>query len=203
LPFVLTFFLAKQIPSVALKNRRAMLESDLLYSARHLLLRLESGSSLLNSLESVSKLNTKSGLFFKELIFDIDMGLSLENSIARAIENSPSKAYTKLLEEIHTSLKTGTDLQRVLRLTLDDITRLHLIQIEEYGKKLNPMTMFYMIIGTILPSLGTAMLVVGASFLGAKINIDLTVLLSFSAIVLAIQVFFVLMFRALKPMVME
>lgn len=205
--FIVSFFIVFQlvnlIPFFALKNRTAILESDLLYSARHLLLKLESGSSLVNSLESVSNLKTKSSSYFRELMYDISLGVPLEDAIEKAIEYSPSKAYSKILEEITSSLKTGSDIQKSLRTTLEDITKLHMIQIQEYGKKLNPMSMFYMIIGTILPSLGTAMIVVASSLLPGILIIDLRILLAISFLLLVVQIFFVLAFKSLKPMVME
>ena len=69
--FILFFMLIKSIPYFSLQSKKVMLESDLLYSSRHLVLKLESGSSLLNSLESVSKLKTKSSAYFKEIMFDL------------------------------------------------------------------------------------------------------------------------------------
>lgn len=201
--FAFTFNLIKLIPTMQLNSRKALLESDLLYSIRHLLLSLESGTALINSLESVSKLNTKSSIFFKELVFDISLGIPIEEALTKAIEYSPSKAYTKILLEISTSLETGADLQKTLKNSLEDITKNHLILIKEYGKKLNPMSMFYMMIGTIMPSLGTAGLIVASSLLPGIFVIDLRILLAITFLLLILQLFFVLAFRSLKPAVME
>jgi len=201
--FILLFLLIKLIPSFGVQNKRAKLESDLLYSTRHLLLKLESGSSLLNALESVSKLRTNSSIFFKEIMYDISLGMPTENALEKAIEYSPSKAFTKIMEEIQTSLSTGADLQKTLKSTLKDVTKQHLISIQEYGKKLNPMSMFYMIIGTIVPSLGTAMIVVATSLLPGAIIIDRRILMFIAALLLVIQIFFILGFKSLKPMVIE
>ena len=201
--FLVTFVFTSSIPSMILKSKKTELETDLLYSARHFLLKLESGSSLVNALESVSNLNTKSSKYFKMIIFDISLGMTVEDAIEKAIEMSPSKAFTKILEEINSALKTGTDIQKTMKATLDEISKLHLIQIEEYGRKLNPLSLFYMILGTIIPSLGTAMLVVAASLIPGFIIIDSRILLSIAGLVFVIQVFFLLAFRSLKPAVME
>jgi hypothetical protein len=205
--FVVSFLLAAMlillIPGFTVKNRKAVLESDLLYSTRHLLLKLQSGSSLINAIESVSKLNTKSSIFFKEVSFDISLGMPIEEALDKAIEYSPSKAYTTVLEEISTSLKTGADLQDSLKSTLKDMTKQHMIAIKEYGKKLNPMSLFYMIIGTMTPSLGVAMLVVASSLLPGFPVIDLTILMILAALLVVVQVFFILAFKSIKPAVME
>ncbi len=201
--FVVIFLTLRAGPIFILKSKKNMLESDLLYSARHLLLKLESGSSLVNSIESVSKLKTNSGLYFKEIMLDISLGMPVESALKKAIEHSPSKAYVKLLEEIRTSLKTGADIKDTLKNSLKDITRSHLIQIKEYGKKLNPMTMFYMILGAILPSIGTAILIISSSLIPGIFVIDLRILLFVAFLLLVVQIFFVLTFRSLKPAVME
>ncbi|MFH2020344.1 MAG: type II secretion system F family protein [archaeon] len=203
LVYILTFQFIKLIPTLNIRKKKAVLESDLLYSARHLLLKLESGSSLINSLESVSKLKTKSALYFKQIVFDISFGMPLEDALKKAVEYSPSKAYSKLLEEIKTSLATGADMQQTLKGTLADVTRRHLINIQEYGKKLNPLSMFYMIIGTMLPSLGTAMIIVASSLLPGVVVIDMRVLMFIAFFVFVLQMFFLLGFRSLKPEVME
>jgi len=201
--FVFAFLIIISLPKFAIRNKQATLESDLLYSARHLLIKIESGGSLINSIESVSKLKTKSSVYFKQLIFDVSMGMSIEKAIAKAIEYSPSENFSRILEEIKTSLKTGADLKDTLKSSIKDITKNHLIQIQEYGKKLNPMSMFYMIIGTILPAMGTAMLVVVSSLKLIPIVVDLKILLVLSCMLLVVQIFFILAFRSLKPAVVE
>ena len=180
-------------PNLIIKKRKRELESDLLYSARFLLLKMESGSPILNALIDVSNLHTKSSKYFKDIVADIYLGTPLEEAIDWSKKYSPSKSFAKVLEEIRNSLKT--------HFTNDDITKQHLIHIQEYGKKLSPVSMFYMIIGTILPSLGSAMIVVGLGFV--NLNITFTVFLFFLFILAVVQIFFIMFFKALKPAVMN
>jgi pilus assembly protein TadC len=203
--FLLLFFftnLLMMAPNSAIKKRKIELESDLLYSARFLLLKMESGSPLLNALIDVSNLHTKSSKFFKEIVTDIYLGTPLEDAIEQAKEHSPSKSYSKVLEEVQNSLRTGADLERSLKSTLDEITKAHVLAIKEYGKKLSPLSMFYMILGTIVPSLGSALLLIGLGTMspGASIWTIFVFLLLVLAIV---QVFFIMFFKALKPSVMN
>ena len=65
------------------------------------------------------------------------------------------------------------------------------------------MSMFYMIIGTIVPSLGTAMIVVASSLLPGALIIDRRILMFIASLLLVIQIFFILGFKSLKPMVIE
>ncbi|MBN1502529.1 type II secretion system F family protein [Candidatus Woesearchaeota archaeon] len=191
------------IPKLIINNRRIEVESDILYSTRYLILKLESGSPLLNALIDVSKLHTNSSKFFQEIVSDIYLGTSVEDAIDNAVKYSPSKAFTKIFNEIKNSLKTGADIEKSLKATLKDMTRQHVVEIKAYGKKLSPASMFYMIIGTIAPSIGTALLVVASGFLPGVISkIDFRVFAFLFFVVVAIQGFFILFFKAMKPEVM-
>jgi pilus assembly protein TadC len=198
--FVMCLFVFLNLPSFSVTNRRVELESDLLYSARFLLLKLESGAPLYNALIDVSKLHTKSSKYFQELVTDISLGTPLEEAIDYAIKYCPSRAYGKILEEIRNSLKTGSDIEKSLNSTLSDITKEHIIQIKLYGRKLAPISMFYMIAGTIAPSLGTAMFVVASTFLNIRITFGILLFLVFGLAML--QGFFIIIFKAVKPQVM-
>lgn len=201
--YFLGVFIVILLPGQKVKQRRREAESDILYSGRYLLLKLESGSPLLNALIDVSNLDTKSSKFFKEIVSDVFLGTPIEDAIDTAIKYGVSPAFTKILEEIKTSLRTGSDIEKALRTTLSDITKLHVIEIKAYGKKLSPLSMFYMIMGTILPSIGSAMLVVASGFLPGFLNeIDFKILATLAFIVFLIQVFFILFFKAIKPAVM-
>lgn len=203
--FLLFFFIFINVlfssPNFMIKRRRIELESDLLYSSRFFLLKLESGSPLLNALVDVSNLHTNSSKFFKEIVADIYLGTPIEEAIDIAKNYSPSKAFSKILDEIRTSLRTGADIERSLKATLDEMTKSHVIMIKEYGKKLSPLSMFYMIIGTIVPSLGSAMIVVGLGFV--NLNITFTVFLFLLFVLGVVQIFFIMFFKALKPPVMN
>ncbi|MFH0874948.1 MAG: type II secretion system F family protein [archaeon] len=189
--------------NVTIINRKSTLESDLLYSTRHLLLKLESGAPLLNALIDTSKLETKSGRFFSEIITDVYLGTPIEDAIDIAINDSPSKSFTKLLEEIKNSLRTGTDLEKSMKSTLSSMTKDHMLQITAYGKKLAPLSMMYMIFGTIMPALSSAILVLVIGFVNLGTNTLTTLLVVLIVTLVIIQFFFILFFKALKPEAMS
>ncbi|MBU0757953.1 MAG: type II secretion system F family protein [Nanoarchaeota archaeon] len=198
--FIATVFFS--MPKLEIKKRKFALEADLLYSSRFLLLKLESGAPILNALIDVSKLHTKSSRVIGEIVSDVYLGTPIEKAINIAIENSPSESYTKILEEIKNSLKTGADLEKSLKSTLDTLTKEHMIEIKEYGKKLSPLSMMYMIIGTILPAMGSAILVVATGFIELPVRTGTTILVVMLVSLIITQMFFILFFKALKPQVM-
>ena len=80
---------------------------------------------------------------------------------------------------------------------LDQISREQLLEVKAYGKKLNPMVMFYLMIAVIAPSLGIAMLSMLSSFIG--LNLDFNSLLGIGVGVAIIQLMFIAVIRNSRP----
>jgi hypothetical protein len=96
-------------------------------------------------------------------------------------------------------MKTGTEVGTALNSVIDQIVREQAIAVQEYGKKLSPLAMFYMTVSIIIPSLGITMLVILATFIGLKITMPILIVL---AILIAfVQFMFLSMVRASRPAV--
>jgi len=86
---------------------------------------------------------------------------------------------------------------KALNTIISQIVRERQIMVKEYGRKLNPLSMFYMMIAVIVPSLGVAMLVIFSSFIGFKL--DLAVLMIIVGLVGFIQFMFLAIMRSSRP----
>jgi flagellar protein FlaJ len=103
----------------------------------------------------------------------------------------------RIFWQVLNSLKTGSEISGALTAVFDQIVREQQIAVKEYGRKLNPLAMFYMMIAVIVPSLGTIMLIVLSTFLGLDLN-----LLFFSVIIVAnvlVQIMFLVIIKAQRP----
>jgi len=78
-------------------------------------------------------------------------------------------------------------------------TQEQLIEVKEYGRKLNPLAMFYMIIAVILPSLGITMLIVLSSFI--SLDLSLGVLVGIAVIIGVMQFMFYVIIKSSRPAV--
>lgn len=194
------FFMAlMKTTEISIKRRKWEVESDLLYSGRYLLIKLESGEPFVNALISVGKITNKSSKYFAEIVSNISLGMTLEDAIENSIQNSPSDMFKKILIQIKDAIKTGSDVTESLKATLKEITQQRMIDIQTYGKQLGPLTMFYMIIGTIMPSIGVVIFVILATFINLKVTLGL--LLVMAAFLFVVQYFFILFYKAIRPMV--
>jgi len=126
------------------------------------------------------------------------MGRPLEKSLDYAIKYTPSKQFKSVLIDVKNSLETGTDFESSLKVTLKEMADQHILEIKEYGKKLNPMTIFYMIFGTIVPSLGVAVVTVGLSF-APEVQVTELLAILLLLFLTMIQAFFILLFKSYQP----
>jgi hypothetical protein len=194
--FILFFFIVLRIPSFNVESLGKRTEAEIAVTGRRLLIQLESGKSLVNSLLDMSK-GKSSSKALERLSYELYMGKPLEIAIKEAIANSPSPSFRKLFIQIHNSLRTGSDLKHTVKATLEEITRKKIIEFEEFGKKLSPLGLFYMIFGTIAPSLGIVVFVMLLTFL--RIPIRFSTLSLFLVIVIFTQLMFIGIFSRMRP----
>jgi len=181
-------------------NKQALgskIEGEVAITGRRLLIQLESGKSLVNSIIDVAKHKKESSKALERVAYELYMGKPLERAIKDAIENSPSKTLKKIFIQINNSLKTGADLKRTLKATLEDITREKIVEFESFGKRLNPLGLFYMIFGTIGPSLGIVVFVLFLMIIGMPIEGGVLALFVF--LILVVQLFFIMVFSKMRP----
>jgi len=197
LVFVFLFML--QTPKVYIRKREREINKEVLFAGRYLLVKLESGTPLFNALIDASKSYGVAGKYFKEIVDGINTGTPIEEALENSRKYSASKNFRLILWQIITSLKTGAEVADSLRKTLSQITQEEIIEIKEYGKKLNSLVMFYMIVACVIPSLGVTMIVIVSSFMDLDIGMShLFTVLFFLAI---IQFLFISLIKSARPMV--
>ena len=199
LVLVFVFLFMLQTPKVYIRRREREINKEVLFAGRYLLVKIESGTPLFNALIDASKSYGIAGKYFKEIVDDINTGTSIEEALENARKYNASKNFRLILWQIITSLKTGAEIAAPLRNTLKQITQEEIIEIKEYGKKLNSLVMFYMIIACVMPSLGMTMLVIISSFL--ELDITMTHLFSVLFFLAVIQFLFISLIKSARPMV--
>ena len=178
-------------------KRKKLIDRDVLFSGRFLLVKLNSGQPLINALIDASKSEGTSNSYFKEIVEDIQLGKSVENALADASEFSPSDKLKKILFQISNAIRIGIDVTQFLEATLNDIANDQIIEIERYGKKLNSLTLFYMLMGVVVPSLGLTIFVIVFSLANVAINFTFfAIVLGFLAV---LQFIFLSIYKSIRP----
>ena len=191
------FLLFLHLPRFNVTRVGQLMNGEVAIIGRRLLIQLESGKSLVNALIDIGMKQRSRGNPLSRIAFALYMGKPLESIIEESIDQTSSPALKRILSQIQNSLRTGTDLKRGLRVTLEDITNEKIIEFEVFGKKLNTLGLFYMIFGTIAPSLGA----IGFVFVLAALGVELSLLnLSlFLIFVVPVQALFIIVFTKMRP----
>ena len=155
-----TFLFLISTPKAIASRHAREIDNEITYAGRFLLIELNAGVPL------------------------FDYGKPLEQALNEVTEITPSDNFRKLLFTVVNSLKTGADVSIALESVVEQISREKLIRIKEYGKKLNPIVMFYLIIAVIAPSLGIAVLTLLSSFLGISFSLSSLLGISFGMAIL-------------------
>jgi len=177
--FIFVFFYMLKLPDVKIGKKEKEINKEIVFAGRYLVIELESGVPIYNALVNLSKNYEIIGRYFKEITDKVDLGTPLEEALNEAVELIPSTNFRRLLWQILNSLRTGSDIAQSLNSAIEQIVKEQSIEVKKYGRKLNPLAMFYMIIAVILPSLGVTILVVMSSFIDFELNLTLLIFIAF------------------------
>lgn len=199
--FIVLFYLAYKFNLLKIKSsiikKRRQIDKDVLFAGRFLLVKLNSGQPLINAMADASKSYGIASQYFKEIVHDIELGQPLEKALSNESQNNPSKRFRKILFQISNALKIGIDVTHFLEATLNDIADEQLIEINRYGKKLNSVTLFYMLFAVVLPSLGLTIFILVASL--SSISVDFSFFMIMLFFLTLIQVMFIIVYKSIRP----
>ncbi len=175
-------------PDAMIIKRRKEIDYEVAFAGRHLVIALKSGMPLFSAITSLS---TDYGYVSKEfarISEKVSLGTPLTQAIRDAASTNPSKYLVRVLLQISNSLASGADVGSSLETVIDQISREQMIQLREYGQKLTPFVMFYMMFGIILPAIGIAGVVVLTTVISAaKLGLPSSILTFAFALIIIVQ----------------
>jgi flagellar protein FlaJ len=197
--YPMMFFYYLRLPDVKSGQIMREINREVIDAGRFLIVELESGIPLFDAIKSASRNFPSIGKYFAEMVEHIETGTPIDDALGEVIEDTPSQDFRRILWQILNSLKTGAEVGTALREVIEQIGREQLVAMREYGRKLNPIAMFYLIMALIVPSLGVTLLVVFASFLA--VPIDLPVFAALVLVLSLVQYMFVSAVKSTRPAV--
>ena len=193
----LCFMLFINSPKSKIQKRGRLLDREVLFAGRFLLVKIHSGRPLLNAMIDGMHSYGIAASFFREIVDDINLGTPIEQALENSQRFSPSEKFRKIMFQINNAIKIGIDVSEPLEETLDEISQEQLIEIQKYGKKLNSLSMFYMLLAIVMPSLGMAILIVIGSLLGIFTQSTyLYIFVGVFLVVFIMQIVFIVIFKA-------
>ena len=157
---ILVFNYLMLYPDAMVIKRQRNIDYDLVFAGRHLVIALKSGMPLFDSLVGIRIGYGEISKEFDKIVERVTLGTPISQAIREVAQVNPSRYFVRILMQIANSLASGADVGNSLEVVLDQIAEEQKIQLKEYGQKLTPIVMFFMVFGIILPSIGVVLLTV-------------------------------------------
>lgn len=194
---LLGFITAANYPKIQTKKISRNLEKDLPYALRHMLIEVRSGISLYEAMVSVSEDYGEASKEFNRIVEDINGGKPQIDALEDSIVRNPSQQYRRAMWQMINALKSGTDVSNTLETLVESMVKQQKLEVERYGKELNPYILVYLMIAVIMPSLGVTFLIVLSTFTGVGLN-KMTFYQMLAGLIL-FQVFFLNFVKSKRP----
>jgi len=167
----LFLILYMRYPGIIALKKAELLNQDLIYALKDIVIQITSGSSLYESFKDLAKsehIEVKKQ--FKKIIQEIDTGKSIIAALENAAISTKSEYFKRTCWQIINSLKTGSNLKNILSRIIGELAQEQKNKIRNYARELNLWSLLYMLFAVAVPSIGSTMLVILSSFAGFGIS---------------------------------
>ena len=198
--YFLSFFYSMHFPQAMANIRARRLEKEIVFAGRHMLIELKSGVPLFDSMLGISRDYGEVSTEFNRIVEKVTLGVPMGVAMHEVVDNNPSAYFRRVVLQMANSIASGSDVAIALQASLDQISNEQTLELKAYGQKLNPIVMFFMIFGIIMPSLGVAFLIILAAFLGgASFTFGSSALFGIMIVVGLVQFIFLSMVETSRP----
>ena len=185
-------------PRVYFNRKQKELEINLIPAIEDMLVQLNSGVPLFDILVNISLSDYgEISNEFKRAVKKINAGTPQIEVFEELGEKNSSPYFRRTLWQISNGMKSGSDISAVIKGSLKILSEEQIVQIQNYGNKLNPLIMFYMLI--ILPALAITFLTVISSMIGLSKNTTIFVYVGLFMFIMFIQIMFLGAIRSARP----
>lgn len=168
LTLIFSFFFFMQRVDVEISKRELEIDKELLFAGKQLLIEIRGGIPLFDAVTHLTEEYGEASNVFREIVNKTNLGVPLDVALEDVSEETPSKPFKRLALQIVNSIRSGSDVAVALEAILDQLAQEQMIQIKEYSQKLNPLGMFYLLFGIIIPSMGITLAVTLLTFTGVS-----------------------------------
>jgi archaeal flagellar protein FlaJ len=199
--FGLMFFIYLIIIPQSIVNRRVkQVERNLLFALRSLLIQIRSGVPIFNAMASIAMGNygaiTEE---FKIVVEKVNAGRPVVEVLEELAVRNPSIYFRRALWQLVNSLKSGSDVGKNLEDVIKSLAKEQLVEIGRYKSILNPLSMMYMMVAVIAPSLGITMLIILSFFPGMEKLSNQTIFWGLLGGVVFMQFIFLGLIKSKRP----
>jgi len=194
------YFIQTNYPKVHDKKRVRNIERNLIPALEDMLVQLNSGIPLFNILVNISSSDYGSlSDEFEKAVKQINAGLPEIEVLEKLGEKNASILFKRTLWQISNSMRAGSDVNIVIKESVKSLNEEQIIQIQNYGNKLNPLIMFYLLVTVILPALAITFLTIISSMINLAPSLTTVLFISIFMLVILLQILSLGMVKTARP----
>lgn len=180
------------------KNTGKLIERDIIFATRDIVIGMRSGMPLFNAITLVSTGYGAASSEFAKIVERVQLGEPIEQAMDEVSSASDSRTFKRIMLQASVSIKSGADIISALEGVIDEVTQERVIELRRYGQRLNALAMFYMLFGVIFPSMGIAVAAILTTFISI-ITIDVSTLVFALVFIFFLQIMFLNIMRGSRP----
>jgi flagellar protein FlaJ len=187
-------------PKLIIAQKKNDLEMSLPFALRYLLVQVSSGIPLYNAIVDIAAGKEKEvSKEFTKIIKRTNEGIGFTDAIEENAMKSTSHFYKRALLQLSNASRSGTDISSAISEVIRSITNEQRIAMKVYSSDLNVLTMMYMMLTIILPTLGIVLLVILSNFVAIMLSLPLYIILV--VLIVLIQYLFLGIIEHRRPVV--
>lgn len=166
-----SLFSSINYPKLMLLKKIREIDNALLFALRHVLIKIKSGIPFYDAIVTISYSDYgQVSNEFKKIIKDIQAGASEVEAFEKISKLNPSPFFRKFTWQVTNSLRAGTDISTAMQIIVDDLQDDRYIKIKEFGNKLSPLALMYIIFTVIFPAIILTIFSITSFFFDFKIG---------------------------------
>jgi len=194
------FFSQMIYPRVFSKKREKDIEKNLMSALQDMLVQLNSGIPLFTLMVNISTTNYgELSIEFQKAVRKINTGIHEIDVLDELGKKNTSVFFKRVLWQISNGLRAGSDMSIVIKDSITVLGDEQMIQIQNYGNKLNPLVVFYMLMSVIIPALSVTFLTIISSMISLSENMIIMIFVSLFLFVVLIQIMFLGVIKSSRP----
>lgn len=194
------FFSQVNYPKIYVTRKQRDIEKNLLSALEDILVQLSSGIPLFDILVNISY--TDYGVLsseFKKAVKRINSGEPEPRVLDDLGKDNPSLYFRRALWQISNGIVAGSDMTIVIRDSINALNEEQLIQIQDYGNRLNPLIVMYMLMTVIIPTLSIAFLTILSSMVDLPEITTQLMFVTLAVFVVFAQIMFLGLIKSKRP----
>lgn len=200
--FFATLFFHLISPKIAAFQIAGLVDQELLFALRTMLIQLSSGVSLFEAMRAISRsAYGQVSSEFGTVVRDINSGMSETEALEKLAFRTKSEVLKKTAWQIITTIRSGGSIVNALESQVEALVAQQVDAIKAYSAELNLWTLVYLIIAAAMPSLGITFLVIASSIGGSGIGPEAVILIIFLS--LSVQAAMIMLVRSKVPKVVK